>query len=78
MISARSDIRVMILNSLAGKLMASKAIDALPGIGILFCSDQSADALTKNGTKLSARNFLQRPYRPADLKQKVEELLAHS
>jgi hypothetical protein len=50
MISARSDIRVMILNSLAGKLMASKAIDALPGIGILF----------------------------ADLKQKVEELLAHS
>jgi DNA-binding response OmpR family regulator len=78
MVSARSDIRVMILNGLAGQLLASKAVDALPGIGILFCSDQSPDALTRSGIKLSARNFLKRPYRPADLKRKMEELLAHS
>jgi DNA-binding response OmpR family regulator len=78
MVSARSDIRVLILNGLAGQLLASKAVEALPGIGILFCSDQSPDSGTRSGTKLSARNFLQRPYRPADLKQKMEELLAQS
>jgi DNA-binding response OmpR family regulator len=78
MVSARSDIRVMILDGLAGQLLASKAIDALPGIGILFCSDQPPDALIKSGTKFSARNFLQRPYRPSDLKRKMEELLAQS
>jgi DNA-binding response OmpR family regulator len=78
MVSARSDIRVMILNGLAEQHLASKAIDVLPGLGILFCSNQSPDALTKNGIELSARNFLQRPYRPADLKRKMEELLAHS
>jgi DNA-binding response OmpR family regulator len=76
MVSARSDIRVMILNGLAGQQLAAKAVDCLPGLGILFCSDQSPDALTKSGIKLSARNFLQRPYRPADLKRKMEELLA--
>jgi DNA-binding response OmpR family regulator len=78
MISARSDIRVMILNGSARQQLASKAIDVLPGLGILFCSDQSPDALTQGGIELSARNFLQRPYLPADLKRKMEELLAHS
>ena len=77
-VSARSDIRVLILNGLAGQQLASKAIDALPGLGILFCSDQSPDVLAEGGIELSPRNFLPRPYNPADLKRKMEELLAHS
>ena len=75
MLCARSDIRVLILNGLTGEQLASKALDVLPEIGILFCSDQSPGALATGGIELSARNFLQRPYRPADLKQKIEELL---
>jgi DNA-binding response OmpR family regulator len=79
MVCARSDIRVLILNALTGEQLASKAIDVLPGLGILFCSDQSPDlALTRGGIEFSARNFLSRPYLPADLKRKMEELLDHS
>jgi DNA-binding response OmpR family regulator len=79
MLCARSDIRVLILNALTGEQLASKAIDILPGLGILFCSDQSPDAvLARGGIDLSLSNFLQRPYRPADLKRKMEELLAQS
>jgi DNA-binding response OmpR family regulator len=77
MVSARSDIRVLVLNGLAGQQLASKALDVLPGLGVLFCSDQSPDALAEGGIELSARNFLQKPYNPTDLKRKVEELLAH-
>jgi DNA-binding response OmpR family regulator len=78
MVSARSDIRVLILNGLAGQQLASKALDVLPGLGILFCSDQPPDALIEGGIELSDRNFLQRPYNPVDLKRKMEELLAQS
>jgi DNA-binding response OmpR family regulator len=78
MVSARSDIRILILNGLGRQQLASKALDVLPDLRILFCSDQSPDALTKGGLELSARNFLPRPYRPAELKRKMEELLAHS
>jgi DNA-binding response OmpR family regulator len=79
MVCARSDIRVLILNVMTGEQLASKAIDVLPGLGILFCSDQSPDfARTKGGVEFSARNFLSRPYLPADLKRKMEELLALS
>jgi DNA-binding response OmpR family regulator len=76
MVSARSDIRILILNGWAGQLLAAKAIEALPSLGVLFCSDQSPDARTANGIGFSSRNFLQRPYRPTDLKRKIEELLA--
>jgi DNA-binding response OmpR family regulator len=78
MVCARSDIRVLILNGLTGQHLASKALDILPGIGILLCSDQSLDALNVVGIELAERNLLQRPYLPAELKRKMEELLAHS
>jgi hypothetical protein len=68
----------LILNGLTGQHLASKALDILPGIGILFCSDQSLDALNAVGIELADRNLLQRPYLPAELKRKMEELLAHS
>ena len=78
MVTARSDIRVLVLNGLGTQQLAAKAIDVLPDLGILFCSDHSSHVLTQGGIELSARNFLPRPYHPADLKSKMEELLVYS
>ena len=78
MVSARSDIRVLIVNGLTGHQLAAKAIDALPDLQVLFCFDRAPEALIRPGITLSAANFLQRPYRPAELKRKMEELLPES
>jgi len=80
MAASRPDIRAMVMDvvmsGLSGQQLAEAIKGALPGICILFCSGHPAKALTSYGIDLAAGNFLQKPCRPADLKRKMEELLA--
>jgi DNA-binding response OmpR family regulator len=76
MVSVRSDIRALILDGVTGQQLAAKARSALPGLGILFCSDRSLAALKSAGIDVTGETFLQTPYLPADLKQKMAEVLA--
>jgi hypothetical protein len=48
----------------------------LPQIRILFCSGHPAKALKTYGIHPDAGNFMQKPFRPADLKRLMEELSA--
>lgn len=73
------EIRVIILDvvmaGLSGAELAARLTESLPGVAILFCSGHPATALARYGIDPSSSNFLQKPCRPPELQQKIEELL---
>ncbi len=77
--AGRSDIRLIIMDVVMPGLSGQRLVDevkiARPGVRILFCSGHSIKVLSNYGIELAAGQFLQKPWRPADLKRKMEELL---
>ena len=66
----------VVMPGLAGKELAEQLKNSLPSAAILFCSGHPASALARYGVNATAANFLQKPCRPPELQQKVEQLLA--
>lgn len=74
------EIRVIVLDvvmcGLSGRALAGQLETALPNSRILFCSGHPAATLTRYGINADSVNFLQKPCRPPELQEKIEELLA--
>jgi CheY-like chemotaxis protein len=74
------EIQVIVLDvvmpGLAGKELAAQLKNSLPNAAILFCSGHPASALARYGVDAKPANFLQKPCRPLELQQKIEELMA--
>jgi two-component system cell cycle sensor histidine kinase/response regulator CckA len=74
------EIRIIILDvvmsGLSGKELADQLKASLPQSTILFCSGHSAAVMSRYEIDITSAHFLQKPCRPPELKQKLEELLA--
>jgi two-component system cell cycle sensor histidine kinase/response regulator CckA len=66
----------VVMPGLAGKELAKQLKNSLPNAAILFCSGHPASALARYGVEANPANFLQKPCRPLELQQKIEELMA--
>jgi CheY-like chemotaxis protein len=75
----RSDINAVlvdvVMSGLSGRCLADELRALVPDSRILFCSGYPAETVASYGIDLTVANFLQKPCRPADLKQKLQELL---
>jgi two-component system cell cycle sensor histidine kinase/response regulator CckA len=78
--SAHPEIRVILLDvvmcGLSGRALADQLEGILPNSRILFCSGHPAATLKRYEIDADSLNFLQKPCRPPELQQKIEELLA--
>ena len=74
------EIRLIILDvvmpGLSGKKLADQLEINLPQAVILFCSGHASEAMSLHGIDPSSAQFMQKPCRPAELRRKIEELLA--
>jgi two-component system cell cycle sensor histidine kinase/response regulator CckA len=77
---AHPEIRVVILDvvmfGLSGKKLADQLKTILPEAAVLFCSGHPASVMARYDIDVSSAHFLQKPCRPPELQQKIEELLA--
>ena len=74
------EIRAIILDVIMAYLSGKKLVDQLqidlPKAPILFCSGHSPEALSLHGIDPNSVHFMQKPCRPPELQNKIEELLA--
>jgi DNA-binding NtrC family response regulator len=66
----------VVMSGLCGPQLAKELTVALPGVAVLFSSGHPAAALSRLGIDIQSVHFLEKPCRPPELLQKVEELLA--
>jgi CheY-like chemotaxis protein len=66
----------VVMSGLSGKELAEQLTANLPASSILFCSGHPAAVISRHGIDLRFEHFLQKPCRPPELKQKLDELLA--
>ena len=59
---------------LGGRELAAKLLTARPEIKVLFMSGHTQDVILKEGVEAGAP-FLQKPFLPKELAQKVREVL---
>lgn len=80
MARAHPEIRVILLDvvmcGLSGRALADQLEANLPHSRILFCSGHPAATLSRYGIDADSINFLQKPCRPPQMQEKIEELLA--
>ncbi|HSH39169.1 MAG TPA: response regulator [Chthoniobacterales bacterium] len=65
----------VVMSGVSGQDLADRSKTILPNVRIFFCSGHPASALAGMGIDVAPEQFLQKPCRPADLKQKVDALL---
>jgi two-component system cell cycle sensor histidine kinase/response regulator CckA len=74
------EIRLIMLDvvmpGLSGKELAGQLKTNLPESSIVFCSGHPAAVMFRHNIDLRCEHFLQKPCHPAELKQKLDELLA--
>ena len=66
----------VVMSGLSGKKLAEQLKINLPESSVLFCSGHPAAVMSRHDIDPRLEHFLQKPCRPAELKQKLEELLA--
>jgi two-component system, cell cycle sensor histidine kinase and response regulator CckA len=66
----------VVMSGLSGKELAVQLKTNLPESLVLFCSGHPAAVMSRHNIDLRFDHFLQKPCRPPELKQKLEELLA--
>ncbi len=66
----------VIMSGISGKQLAEQLAILLPNAPILFCSGHPATALARQGIDIKGAQFLQKPCRPPELKQRLSEMLA--
>ncbi|HWQ54604.1 MAG TPA: ATP-binding protein, partial [Bryobacteraceae bacterium] len=64
----------VVMPELGGRELAEFAVKLRPGLKVMFMSGHTQDVVLKEGIKKGAA-FLQKPFMPADLAQKVRETL---
>lgn len=73
-------IRIIILDlvmpGLSGRELARQLAELLPAAALLVCSGHPANALDRLGLRIDGAQFLQKPCRPPELKQRLSEMLA--
>jgi PAS domain S-box-containing protein len=66
---------VVMPGEIAGRALASKALEMRPGLKVLFASGYFEGALVSKGELETDVQFLSKPYRMKELAQKIEEVL---
>lgn len=66
----------VVMPGLSGQELVDEVKEALPRIRVLFCSGHPIQMMASYGIGVAVTGFLQKPCRPADLEQKVHELLS--
>jgi two-component system cell cycle sensor histidine kinase/response regulator CckA len=76
------EIRVILLDvvmaGLSGRELADQLRGNLPNASTLFCSGHPAATISRHGIDVRVEHFLQKPCRPPELKNKLEEMLTTS
>src|ERR1700730_16654322 len=74
------EIRIILLDvvmrGLSGKELADQLQIDLPHASVVFCSGHAPGMMRLQGLDPNAVHFLQKPCRPPELRQKIEELLS--
>jgi two-component system response regulator VanR len=74
------EIRVILLDvvmrGLSGKELADQLQMNLPNAAIVFCSGHPPEMLKLQGLDVDSVHFMQKPCRPPDLHEKIQELLS--
>lgn len=65
----------VVMPHMSGRLVAEQVATLKPGIGVLFISGYADDAVFRHGIVQSETHFLQKPFLPHQLAQKVREVL---
>ncbi len=77
---AMPDIQLIILDlimpGLSGRELAGQLEKLLPRARVLVCSGHPANAAVRMGIDIPGAQFMQKPCRPLELKQRLSEMLA--
>jgi len=65
----------VVMSGLSGKKLAEQLKANLPGSSVLFCSGHPATVMLRHDIDVRAEHFLQKPFRPPELKLKLEGML---
>jgi CheY-like chemotaxis protein len=65
----------VIMPGLSGREVADRLLELRPEMRVLFMSGYTDDAIVHQGVLDEAANFLQKPFAPDSLAQKVREVL---
>ena len=66
----------LIMPGLSGQALARGLATLLPQAALLVCSGHPATALDRLGLRIPGAQFMQKPCRPLELKQRLSEMLA--
>ena len=65
----------VVMPNMSGPVVAEKVANLRPGIKVLFMSGYTDDAVVRRGVLNSNKPFIQKPFSPAELRQKIREVL---
>lgn len=65
----------VIMPGMSGREVASRLLESRPGIGVLFMSGYTDDAIVHQGVLNQSANFIQKPFAPDSLVRKVRQVL---
>jgi hypothetical protein len=65
----------VVMPGMSGRALADQIAPLCPGARVIFVSGYTDDAIVRHGMLEPGLNYLQKPYRPAGLLQKVREVL---
>jgi len=68
---------VVMPGGMSGRTVAERAVALRPGLQVLFMSGYTDDAIVRHGVEYEGTAFIQKPFTPAALTQKLRELLEH-
>jgi CheY-like chemotaxis protein len=66
----------VIMPGMSGRELAEKVLTERPGLRVLYMSGYTDDALGRHGLQWTADQFIQKPFTPASLVEKVRTVLA--
>lgn len=73
------EIRLIMMDvmmpGLSGKVLAEQLKASLPESSVLYCSGHPYTSMSSHDIDVAVEHFLQKPYRPPELKQKLEQML---
>jgi CheY-like chemotaxis protein len=67
----------VIMPGMSGQELSARLREQRPGLRILYVSGYTDDAILQHGTLLPNTAFLQKPFSPGSLAQRVREVLGH-